>query len=302
MKKNQKIKNVLVVGGGKSIYSIVICLAKNGVNVLLLSEDVSICKSELDKMLIDRSLFDDLNIIIADSVSTNRRFDMGIAHTDEVENEKEHAILLLEKYVSETSVIAVNTEIISLRTLQKKMKNGSRLIGVNWVEPACTTFFLEIINNNNNVNGLANSLLEEANSFWKKDGYIVESDLGVRSKFFTAIVREALFLVENDYASIEDIDRACRNDPGYYMSFAGNLRYMDLMGTFSYGIVMKELNKELSKATELPLFFKELKEKQNNLTPKEKYISEKNKENIQNDFQDFSTQIKDIIEKYPFNF
>src|SRR5690606_30244795 len=62
----------------------------------------------------------------------------------------------------------------------------------------------------------------------------------------------AFYLVENGYASMESIDRACRNDAGYYLPFAGNFRYMDLMGTYAYGVVMKDLNPELSKATVVP--------------------------------------------------
>src|SRR5690606_22811349 len=80
----------------------------------------------------------------------------------------------------------------------------------------------------------------------------------IRSRLLAALVREAFYLIENGYVGVEDIDRACRNDAGYYLPFAGNCRYMDLMGTWAYGTVMADLNPELSNASHLPDFFNQI--------------------------------------------
>src|SRR5690606_114563 len=98
---------------------------------------------------------------------------------------------------------------------------------------------------------------------WNKDPYNVKSELGTRGRLKAAMMREAMFLVEAGYANIEDIDRACRNDAGTYLPFAGNFQYMDLMGTFAYGVVMEKLNKELSNATQTAPFIDQVIENGN---------------------------------------
>jgi len=119
------------------------------------------------------------------------------------------------------------------------------------------------------------------------------------------MVREAFYLVQNRYASIEDIDRACRNDAGYYLPFAGNFRYMDLMGTYAYGLVMKDLNKELSTESIIPEFFKKIMEEGGKGMENKNGFYQYNEEEVKKWnklFNSFSYKIKRIIEKYPFNY
>ena len=117
------------------------------------------------------------------------------------------------------------------------------------------------------------------------------------------MARESFHLIDNGYAEVIDIDRACRNDPGYYLSFAGNCRYMDLMGTFLYGVVMKDLNPELSRATgPSKLMEMKLKEGKTGMNSGEGFYhyQEIQKETFEKDFLKFSEIIKELMEKYPF--
>jgi 3-hydroxybutyryl-CoA dehydrogenase len=118
-----------------------------------------------------------------------------------------------------------------------------------------------------------------------------------------SLLREAFFLVQNKYADIEDIDRACRNDAGYYLSFAGNFRYMDLMGLYAYGVVMNDLNAELSKETKPPAFFNDMmKRKDYGMNTGKGFYeySEEEASKLGEEFEKFSFEIDKIIRKYPF--
>src|SRR5690606_11021753 len=98
----------------------------------------------------------------------------------------------------------------------------------------------------------------------------------------------AICLVENGYASIERIDRACRNNAGFYLPFEGNFRYMDLMGTYAYGMVMKDLNPDLAKGADVS---------DNLASWLARYAaSEANVRKIA--FQRFSKEIRSLILKY----
>src|SRR5690625_5918507 len=67
-----------------------------------------------------------------------------------------------------------------------------------------------------------------------------------------AMYREAMFLVENGYATVEDVDRSCRNNAGYFMTLAGVFRWMDLTGVKAYHTVMKDLLPTLNNDTDVP--------------------------------------------------
>ena len=116
-----------------------------------------------------------------------------------------------------------------------------------------------------------------------------------------AMMREGIHLVENGYATIEDIDRACRNDAGYYLPFAGNFRYMDLMGAYMYGVVMQDLNPELSKNKHIPEFCRKLFQSgaEGMRDGKGFYEYEEGEaEEWEKKFRKFSYEIKDVISKY----
>ncbi|SDF88921.1 3-hydroxybutyryl-CoA dehydrogenase [Dyadobacter soli] len=186
---------------------------------------------------------------------------LAILVTEEDQDVKKSWISGIEEKVSADTLIAVNTESIGLDILQENALYPGRIIGLNWTEPADQTFFLEIIANDTTNASAADYLEEIAKTCWNKDPYVIRANTGIRMRLRGALIREAFFLVQNGYANVEDIDRACRNDAGYYLPFAGNLRYMDLMGTYAYGMVMKDLNRELAKDTELPAFFTDIVKK-----------------------------------------
>ncbi len=223
---------------------------------------------------------------------------------ERIDNKKNH-IERIEQCCSSTAIIAINSESISLEVLQKDSKHPERIMGLNWTEPAHTTAFLELIKNESTEQGYIEQLFYLSKEFWHKDPYVINGNYGVRSKLLSAMAREAFYLVENGVASVGDIDRACRNDAGYYLPFAGNCRYMDLMGTYIYGVVMKDLNPDLSKEKEPPVFFEELLHKggkgmENNkgfYSYEQDEVEEWNKK-----FQNFSYQIKAIMDKYPFGY
>jgi 3-hydroxybutyryl-CoA dehydrogenase len=58
--------------------------------------------------------------------------------------------------------------------------------------------------------------------------------------------------VESGYATIEDVDRSLRNDYGYWITFAGPFRFMDLTGVPAYAAVMEHLLPDLSRETRVP--------------------------------------------------
>lgn len=159
----------------------------------------------------------------------------------------------IEKIVADDVIITTNTSAISISTLQEHLRVPGRFFGMHWAEPAYTTRFLEIICGSKSLFETGQKLHEIAIT-WGKDPTLVRKDIQgfITNRLMYSLYREAFYLVENGYATIEDIDRACKNDAGHWLTFCGPFRYMDLTGLQAYHAVMKNLFKELSNGTQVP--------------------------------------------------
>jgi 3-hydroxybutyryl-CoA dehydrogenase len=80
---------------------------------------------------------------------------------------------------------------------------------------------------------------------------------------------------------------------------------MDLMGTYGYGVVMKELNPELSKEGNIPVFFKDIIAQGGLGMENNKGFYKYEKDDVEKwdqVFRKFSYQIQSMISKYPINY
>jgi 3-hydroxybutyryl-CoA dehydrogenase len=75
-----------------------------------------------------------------------------------------------------------------------------------------------------------------------------------------AMLREAFHLVESGVASVADVDRSLRNDLGYWITFAGPFRSMDLTGIPAYRAVMRDLLPDLDCSKQVPALMENLVE------------------------------------------
>ncbi len=300
---------ILLCGQGRSVTSIAVCLASSGSEVTVLSGSPIEDKSRIDHHLSDLSRYPKKKntgkILVTrdwpDVLLNSLAIITGYSDSDIIKS----IIQDLEQFDSSDLRIAVSTDHIELNILQKDTNRPENIVVVNWAEPAHTTFFMEIVHNETTDPGMVSWLKKMGKEKWNKDPYTVQSELGVRGRLTTAMVREAMYLVEEGYADVEDIDRACRNDAGIYLSFAGNFQYMDLMGTYAYGVVMEKLNKELSNATITPPFFNQVLEGGNEGMQNGKGLyeyTEEEAEEWESRMRSFSFEIRDLMEEYPFGY
>ncbi len=308
--KIEQLETVLLIGKGNLIWSIAVCLLNAGHVVNLWTSDVEESVNAILAHLSDMNAGNGNDIVENDRLNVSGNLKglencrIAIIITQEELAVKQDKIRQLEDKLSADVIIGINSESIGLDVLQQNTKKPGRIIGLNWVEPAHTTRFLEVISNQSVKENITDQICRLAQLRWKKDPYMVQN-FGIRSRLISAMVREAFYLVENGYASVEDIDRACRNDAGYYLPFAGNCRYMDLMGTYGYGMVMKDLNPDLSKEQQIPDFFSDILKEGGMGMQNGKGLyryTEAQLKRWENTISKFSYQIEEIINKYPFNY
>ena len=209
----------------------------------------------------------------------------------------------IEKVISPESILTSNTSAIPISILQKEVEFSKRFLGLHWAEPSHTTRFLEIICGENSDVAKGEYLYEISHS-WGKEPTLVRKDIRgfITNRLMYAVYREACYLVENGFATIEDVDRACRNNPGYWMTLVGVFRWMDLTGVDAYHTVMKDLLPTLSNQTTVPKLIDDVVKSGGrgvlNANGFYSYTEEEAKL-WEETFQEFSYDIRALALKYP---
>ena len=211
----------------------------------------------------------------------------------------------IEAMIGPEALLTSNTSAIPISILQKHTMRPGRFFGLHWAEPSHTTRFLEIICGEGSEPEKAEWLYRLAHC-WGKEPTLVRKDIRgfITNRLMYALYREAFFLVENGYASIEDVDRACRNNAGYWMTLMGVFRWMDLTGVAAYHTVMKDLFPTLSNSTEVPALIDNIVKAGGrgvanahgfySYTPEEARLWEET-------FQQFSYEIRELALRYPID-
>ncbi len=267
---NQKIR-VGTVGLGLMGSSIATCILAAGHEVTSLVKEIAVADEARHRIYgFLQQLYDEGILmthpedvlerhIITDNVAHLRDHEVVIESITENIEEKKSVYHKLETVLSPTAIIGSNTSAIPVTILQSGLQHPERVLGIHWAEPAHITRFMEVICGNESDVQYAYQIVALAES-WGKEPSLLKKDIRgfITNRIMYAMLREAFHLVENGYATMEDVDRSLRNDLGYWITFAGPFRFMDLTGIPAYLTVMKDLFPELSNATQAPKFMEEL--------------------------------------------
>lgn len=259
------------VGLGLMGSSIATCILAAGHEVTSLVKDLSIVDEARQRILTFLEQLHQEGILdehpeevlkrhtITDDVAKMAGHEVVIESIIENVDEKKSVYKKLETVLSPTAIIGSNTSAIPVTVLQSGLQHPERVLGIHWAEPAHITRFMEVICGKDSQLEYANKMVELAES-WGKEPSLLKKDIRgfITNRIMYAMLREAFYLVENGYATMEDVDRSLRNDLGYWITFAGPFRFMDLTGIPAYLTVMKDLFPELSNATEAPAFMEDL--------------------------------------------
>ncbi|MES2872319.1 MAG: 3-hydroxyacyl-CoA dehydrogenase family protein [Bacteroidota bacterium] len=304
-----------VVGLGLMGCSITTCLLMAGhpvVAVAPISIDIDFAESRIrahfikakeQGMVNEDPDFYFKNLVITEDYSLLKPCQLVIECTLEDQEIKKVVYSKVESVIADDAILASNTSAIPISILQKLTAHPERFFGLHWAEPSHTTRFLEVICGELSDISRGEYLYELSN-FWGKEATLVRKDIRgfITNRLMYAMYREAFYLVENGYATVEDVDRACRNNTGYWMTFVGVFGWMDLTGVAAYHKVMKDLNPTLCNDTGMPKLIDDIvkaggKGVSNghgfyNYTPEEAKMLEET-------FADFTYEIRKLALKYP---
>ena len=306
-----------VVGLGMMGCSISTCLLIAGHKVIAVAPIVSDMDNAESRIMhhlqkaSDENMLQEQPAIIVSRLMITQDFSMlepcslVIECTIESQEIKKEVYQKIEAFLSPTALLVSNTSAIPITILQAQTTFPERFFGLHWAEPSHTTRFLEIICGAASEPALA-EWLAELSIKWGKEPTIVRKDIRgfITNRLMYALYREAFYLVENGYASVEDVDRACRNNAGYWMTLVGVFRWMDLTGVPAYHNVMKDLFPTLNNQIEVPALIDDIVKAGGkgvlngkgfyNYTAEEARLWEET-------FVDFSYEIRRLALKYPLD-
>jgi 3-hydroxybutyryl-CoA dehydrogenase len=254
-----------VVGLGLMGTSIVTCLVAAGHPVVAIDKDAARRRNLkrrvsvlLHDMRREKLLAKDPGSLLkhlstADDFGALRGCSLVIESIFEDLTEKREVLRKIEEAVSAEALIGSNTSALPVTELQRGARHPERILGVHWGEPAHILRFLEVICGEKTDQRNADTVMQLA-ILWKKEPTLVRRDVRgfITNRIMYAMMREAFYLVENGYATVEDVDRSVRNDMGYWITMAGPFRYMDLTGIPAYAAVMRDLLPDLCRSQETP--------------------------------------------------
>lgn len=216
---------------------------------------------------------------------------------------KKQVYARIEAQIAPDALLTTNTSAIPNTILKDFVKHPNRFMGMHWAEPAFTSKFLEIVCNPLTDIALAEKLYGMATE-WGKEPTLVRKDIRgfITNRIMYAMYREAFYLVENGYATVEDVDRACRNDGGHWMPFCGLFRYMDITGLQAYYTVMKDLFPTLNNQTHVPKLIEDIAKQDGNGIANGKGFYEYTPEEAaewERAYEEFAFDISRLSAKYP---
>ncbi len=167
--------------------------------------------------------------VITDSLQEAvKNADLVIEAVVEQEDVKKEVFREISLFVPKDAILTTNSSRMPSSLFLDCVNDPSRLANMHYNNPALVMKGVEIQQNPETSEDTVESLLVFAKKCGKTPIRIrKEIDGLVCSRFVHAINEEALYLVENGYCSIEDVDNACTAGLNHPM---GPFRLMDLTG------------------------------------------------------------------------
>ncbi|MEX6688522.1 3-hydroxyacyl-CoA dehydrogenase family protein [Danxiaibacter flavus] len=304
-----------VVGLGLMGCSITACLLMAGHNVVAVapvSADLlhaenrikeHLRKSQEEGLTMKSPDFYFKHLVITEDYSALHDCKLVIECTLENLEIKKNVYAKVESVISPQAILVSNTSAIPISILQQQTKHPDRFFGLHWAEPSHTTRFLEVICGEQS-DITKGEYLYELSHKWGKEPTLVRKDIRgfITNRLMYALYREAFYLVENGYATVEDVDRACRNNAGYWMTLVGAFRWMDLTGVQAYHNVMKDLFPTLSNSTDVPKLIDDIVKDGGRGVANAKGFYNYTEEEArlwEQTFTEFSYEIRKLALKYP---
>lgn len=219
---------------------------------LVLSGELSQAESDAVKARIqltsDESCFQDCDVVV-ESIVENM--------------EAKHQLWQkISDLAREDAILTTNTSGLSITEIAKAVQRPERLCGMHWFNPPHLVPLVEVIKGEKTEDQTARVVAELAERIGKKAVTVKKDAKGfIGNRLQTAILREALHIVQSGIADAEDVDKAVKYGIGFRYACLGPLETADFGGLDIFYHVAEYLVPDLYSSQEVPSLLREKFEK-----------------------------------------
>lgn len=159
---------------------------------------------------------------------------------------KEDFYRSISKLVKPECIVCSNTSAIPISAMGEFVLLPERFLGMHWFNPAHLIPLIEIIKGDKTGQKYASKIYDLAKRI-DKEPVIINKDVKgfVANRIQFAIMREALYLVENEVVSPDDLDKVMKYSLGLRYASSGPLATGDFGGLDTFLHISKFLNPDL---------------------------------------------------------
>jgi 3-hydroxybutyryl-CoA dehydrogenase len=260
-----KIKNIVVVGSGTMGHGIAQVFARKGFQVVVhdqspeaLEKGKAAVEQELNFLISEKAITPDAGEMTLKNLSWVTELTVAVKDADYIVEAivedlkvKQSLFAELDKLCSQDAILASNTSGISISAIAEATSRPDKVIGMHWWNPPYLIPVIEIIKGNLTSQETLDATKEITLKMDKKP-VVVHKDipgfLGNRMQY--ALMREAIFMLEEGVASAEDIDLMVKAGFGFKFPVMGPLETIDMAGFDIYQKVSSYLYKHICNSVE----------------------------------------------------
>ena len=264
--KIEDISHIAVLGTGTMAPAIALLCSKLGYNVSIWGRSDTSLQRAFDRLKSHLQTYRENNLIQDEQAELIRSRIAGVSTLKEAVrsadfvieavaedlNLKKDIFSVVDRVCQETTIIATNTSGLSITEIASATNRPEKVVGTHFWNPPHMIPLVEIVRGEKTSEetiGIAAELMTAIG----KTPVIVQKDIpgfiGNRLQF--ALLREALFIVEQGVASIEDVDTTVKMSFGARLPITGPLESADLGGLDVYVAISKYLMPDLCQSTEV---------------------------------------------------
>ncbi len=165
----------------------------------------------------------------------------------------------LDRICSKETLMTTDTTGLSISGIADRVSHRVRFAGVHFFNPPHIIPAVEIIRGAETADSTCRVLMELMRHIGKHPVLVQKEIPGfVAARLQMAIIREALYLVEEEVATAADVDAAVKHGLGLRWALLGPLETADLGGLDVFNTVAGYLNQELCDAKQSPKVLRDL--------------------------------------------
>jgi 3-hydroxybutyryl-CoA dehydrogenase len=262
-------KNITVFGGGIMGSGISLALALSGQNVIIRDLNETLINNALKNIQNNLKTLNAMKIVPRNKIKATLDRIKGVINLEQAVAEadfiieaipekielKKELFEQLDKICPENTIFATNTSSFSIAELSRSVKRKDKFIGTHWMNPPYILPLVEVIPAEKTSPETKEKIITLLKHAGKTPIICKDTPGFLVNRLHTALLVEAVSMLEKGLASAEDIDQIWTKHLGLRYPIMGPLQQMDMFGLDTelsqYSYLYEKLREDKFKPPEL---------------------------------------------------